>query len=315
MENRNVMIQTAKGVYNFTDEDRILVHEHVFNRFPYWHRIEMEDFVIRELKRIYEKGISVICDLTAYTKPYNYYRIIEESPVNIVTCLGFYTPRYVLAQYKNASAEQTIRSYSRIIEKGIGGKKIKPGILKIAAQKDELNELERKLFFIIARLNKEYGLPIALHAPQNAFSHLNTLLEFGADPRKIFVAHIETSVSNEVEFTSRLSDAKKIIALGSYVQLADFGTSIQSKKCKAATKFMCELINAGGLRHLLLSGDSSWRWKRDRFVVKEFNHGKGKHYTYTYDFTLDLLHQIGIDKSIDHVLLNLNPSELFSTMR
>ena len=72
-----VNIQTTTGLQDIRDNDRILVHEHVFNRYPFRQQEKMEDYVLNELDKAYRQGITIICDLTAYTKPYNYYRIIE----------------------------------------------------------------------------------------------------------------------------------------------------------------------------------------------------------------------------------------------
>ena len=309
--NNTTFIQTTVGLSEIKDSDKILIHEHIFNRFPYWHQSQVEECVLRELKKTFEQGISIICDLTAYTKPYNYYRIIEESPVSIVSCLGFYTPRHVSSELKHKSADALIRSYSKIIEKGIGSKKIKPGILKVAAQSSELNSLESVFFHVVGQLSIEYNLPIAVHAPKGAYNHVQSLISAGVNPEKILVAHIESSITKEEEFEKRLQEATEILKLGSYIQLADFGCTPSSKKCIKGLSFAEEIIRSGYLEQLLLSGDSTWRWKNNEFVVKEFNHGNGKHYTYTQDFTLPMLKKIVPQFDLEHILLHSNPKKLF----
>lgn len=309
--NNATLIQTTAGLVEIRDSDRILVHEHVFNRYPYWHQSQMEEYVLRELVKASEQGISVICDLTAYTKPYNYYRIIEESPVSIVSCLGFYTQRYIPSEFKHKSADELIRLYSKIIEKGIGSKKIKPGILKVAAQSSELSSLESVFFRVVSKLSVEYNLPIAVHAPKGTYGHVCTLISEGAKPEKIFAAHIESSITKEAEFNLRLQEAMDILRLGSYVQLADFGCTPSSKKCIKGLAFAEEIILSGYLGQLLLSGDSSWRWKDKEFVVKEFNHGDGKHYTYAKEFILDMLQRKMPQYDFEYILLNQNPQKLF----
>lgn len=304
MSNTASSIQTTTGEYIINDADRILVHEHVFNRYPYRDQIKMEEFVVGELNDLKRRGISVICDLTAYTKPYNYYKIIEQSPVKIVSCLGFYTPRYVPSQYRRASEEKLIQTYTRYIEKGIGTRNIRPGILKVAASGSALSDEEEKYFYVISVLSSKYGLPIALHAPQGALEHVRTLINFGATPSKIMVAHIETGISKRLIYDSSLFDALEILQMGAYIQLADFGTNPNSTKSKVAVSFFNDLYQEGYKRQLLLSGDSCWRKKSNQFVVKEYNHGNGKHYTYTTDFIMPLV----VNRCEDErLILNENP--------
>lgn len=309
--NRGNIIQTTRGAHQISRTDRILVHEHVFNRYPFHKQEEMERFVIDELTAAYKCGITVACDLTAYTQPYNYYRIIAESPVEIVSCLGFYTPKYVPTQYSKADALAIIKQFSKKIENGVGTKKIKPGILKIAANRDSLSEQEIKQFRIIATISKEYNLPIALHAPHNAYEHVCRLLDYGAAPGKVFVAHLESGISNPDEFAKKINTAHRIIKLGSYIQLADFGCVSNSPKCELCVSFACELMSSGLIDHLLLSGDSSWRWKSAQFVVKEFNHGNGKHYTYTMDYSLPILQSRYSKLDLEQLFLLNNPSRLW----
>lgn len=305
-------VQTTIGLHTIVPSDQVLIHEHVFNRFPFRLQTKMENYVLKELIKIYQQGITIVCDLTAYTKPYNYYKIIEQSPVKIVCCLGFYTPRYVPAQQKKQSYDALLKSFSKSIENGIGVRKIKPGILKIAAQTSKLSATEEKQFSVVAALSADYGLPIAVHAPDGALDHVRYLIAAGAKPEKIFVAHIEKGIASKMEYNNRLIEAKQILSLGAFVQLSDFGCSPNSKKCSAGISFISDLINEGFLQNLLISADSCWRWKNGNFVVKDYNLGDGKHYTYTKDFSLPLIEQAISDVNIEQVLLRDNPARLLS---
>lgn len=311
MDKKNV-VQTTVGPHSLVSSDRVLIHEHVFNRFPFKLQSKMETYVLNELTKIYQQGVTIICDLTAYTKPYNYYKIIEQSPVKIVSCVGFYTPRYVPAQQKKQSYDALLKSFSKSVENGIGIRKIRPGILKVAAQTSKLSETEEKQFSVIAALSVEYGLPIAIHAPDGALNHVRYLIAAGAKPEKIFVAHIEKGIVSETEYNKRLIEANQILSLGAYVQLSDFGCSQKSKKCLAGISFISDLINKGHIHKLLISADSCWRWKNGSFVVKDYNFGSGKHYTYTKDFSLPLIEQVVSDINAEQVLLCDNPVRLFS---
>lgn len=308
--NRNNELQCTNGIYTINNHDRILVHEHIFNKFPYWMQAKMEDFVLSELNKAYLQGITVICDLTAYTKSYNYYKIIEKSPINLVSCVGFYTPRYVSAQQRNSSSLQLINSLSKQIEKGVGHKQIKPGILKIAAQGDVLSSTETKFFKVIALLSKEYGLPVALHAPKGAYHHIKVLLKEGVVPEKLFVAHLENGVSNAETYDLKMQEAKAIMQEGVWIQLADFGCSNTTKKAKQSFQFAIDLINEGYLSKMLFSGDTCWRCKNQHFLLKDYNHG-GKSYSYTKEYIIPILQDILKDKNLEQIILHDNPKIFF----
>lgn len=308
--NRNNELQCTNDIHMINCHDQILVHEHIFNKFPYWMQTSMENFVLSELNKAYLKGITVICDLTAYTKPYNYYEIIEKSPIKLVSCIGFYTPKYISAQQRNASFLELTNSLSKQIEKGIGRKQIKPGILKIAAQGDNLSALETKLFKVIALLSKEYNLPIALHAPKGAYHHTKILLNEGVSPEKLFVAHIENGISNTEIYDSKILEAKAIIQEGSWIQLADFGCSSTTKKAKINFQFAADLIYNGYLSKMLLSGDTCWRCKNQQFLLKDYNHG-GKSYSYTKEYIIPILQTIMNKENLEQIFLHDNPQNFF----
>lgn len=75
-------------------------------------------------------------------------------------------------------------------------------------------------------------MPIALHAPKGTYSHVCSLISAGAKPNRIFAAHIETGIASGDEYKKRMSEAVNILALGSYIQLADFGCTMASKKVR-----------------------------------------------------------------------------------
>ena len=311
-ENGMLSLQTTAGIYKINNNDRILIHEHIFNRFPYWKREKMEKEVLKELHLAFDQGITVICDLTAYTKPYNYYEIIEKSPIKIISCIGFYTSRYVPAQQKRQTEDALFQTYKNMIEEGIGINKIKPGILKIAAGSYQLNSYEEEFFSVVSALSKEYCLPVALHAPRGAYSHVTRLLSKGVNPNKLFVAHVENGITSRIEYEKRFREAIKILEMGAYVQLADFGCTENSKKKSKGLSFTSGLIDLGFINQLLLSADSCWRFKNGEFMVKEHNLGNGKHYTYTKEFILPSLQIMYPHFDVEQIFLHDNVIKLFT---
>ena len=81
--------------YIVTDNSKILVHEHVFNLYHYSNRNLSIEYTLSLLENLASKGYDIIVDLTPYSKVWNYYEIIEKSPVNIISCVGFFTGKYL----------------------------------------------------------------------------------------------------------------------------------------------------------------------------------------------------------------------------
>lgn len=108
----------------------ILIHEHVFNLFPFRKKNKNYVYAIEKLHQAEEKGIEVIVDLTPYSKIYNYYDLIDSTNLKIVSCTGFYTGKYILPKYKNCSESFLVDKMIKDIKFGVGKRKLKASIIK-----------------------------------------------------------------------------------------------------------------------------------------------------------------------------------------
>lgn len=307
LDNSNTVLSTAKGTIDASEIKGILIHEHVFNKFPFRLRDTAESFAVAELANAYANGINVIVDLTPYTNPYDYYRVIDESPVNIATCVGFYTTGYMSPKIRRMTEDELVRSLSKKIENGVGTRKMKPVILKIAVQKDCINDTEQKFMRAVGRLSTMYNLPVALHAPFSTYGHSIHLMECGVAPSKLMIAHIENGISKEEELLARTKHAIDLAALGCYIQLSDFGSGPTTQKCKKALSLFDELINAGFINSILISSDSNWRWKNAKPVLRNSSqYSAGRRFTYALSHTMPLLN-IRTEKAARDIFLYRNP--------
>lgn len=311
-------IQTHKGKIPISELGPTLVHEHIFNKFPHYKQTQSEEFTIRELKKIENRNIKTIVDLTTYTTPNNYTNVLKNVNLNIVCCIGFYLSKYIPASYKNASVSQLISKLAVQIENGRGRSTIKPGILKIAGRDGFLSAPEKRYFKTVAELQKRYNLPIATHSPKGALVHLNELVLNGANPNHIFISHMDLGLSGaNFDFNTRLREMFTILDKGAFVLFAEFGNRLDTKSQNVMKVLkMIEMAKKRGyINQLMISTDSNWRWRYGELRLKGASDNPNntpKTYDYVFTQIMPMLRKIGFDNEDFRTMCIKNPYNFFN---
>jgi len=317
---RNHLINLAKTnvseKISASDLGLTLVHEHIFNKFPINRQEESLSFTKKELEKLQKYGVETIIDLTPYTNLNIYEEIINSSPVQIICCIGFYLPKYIKASDKSLSQELLITQLSKKIEKGIGKLKIKPGILKIAGNHNILTSLEEKIYSVIGSLQNKYSLPIASHSPKGSYEQFNVLVKNGANPKKIFFAHLDQGfLGKKFNLVDRQREIDFLLKQGSFIQFSEFGntTEFKTQRLLIMKKILLDICNKGFINQILISSDSNWRWKRGKICLKNsYKRGIPNSFEYTFKIIIPYLRSIGFkENQIDEILIE-NPRLLFS---
>ncbi|MBR5041356.1 MAG: hypothetical protein IKX68_09560 [Clostridiales bacterium] len=300
------MIQTLAGGIEETLLGKTLMHEHVFNRFPIGFKDRNTAYTLQLLRRCKDSGIDTVVDLTPYTSIGSFDDVIENSPVNILGCIGFYLERYMTPDIRGADYQQLLLRMSRKIEKGFGKKKYKPGIIKVACSGDSMSPFEKKSMLVAAKLNQEYGLPIAVHSPEGTLMHYGYLVEMGADPHKIVMSHSEFKLS-ECSFHEKVSEAEKVIDSGGYILLSKFGTTTSGKRSKRSIEYITELKRQGLIDHLLVSSDCNWKWRGGE---PRLQNGSIVDYSYAVEYICPLLVANGFSEEDVSIMMKNNPRKI-----
>ncbi|CAK7046705.1 hypothetical protein [uncultured Tissierella sp.] len=295
---------------NIKSKGYILVHEHLFNLYPYSKTEENTKYALKLLDKVSKYNIDYIVDLTPYASLNKYLDIIDNSPVEIICCIGFYCGRQVKASDKRKTVEELYQSLRNKYIKGISNRKIKPGIIKIATNsRNQLKDYECRFINAAIKLSNEFNLPIAFHCPNNTYDHFCELLKMGVNPRLLMICHYEKQY-NKLSSEQFISEALTIANSGSFLQINDFGTVPKSKKTKAIMKFVESLIIEGYTKNILLSSDCNWKWKNGSPCLNQGNLNLG--YNYLFEYTIPLLQSIGISaRDITNILEN-NPRRLLN---
>lgn len=289
-----------------------LMHEHLFNNYPYYLEKQNSEFALNQLKKLQAYGVQTLVDLTPYAKVGTYENVIEESDINIICAVGVYLGKLIPSEYKRLSVDGLVKKMAKKIEVGSGKKHYKPGVIKIAASGAALSEYEKRFFKAAAIIQQQFHLPIATHSPHGALNHLEYLLEVGAEPKHIYISHIENEI-NKSNFEKIFDNVKKILSYQTSVVLTNFGSSITGSRCKNSIQLAQYIKEQGKLSQLLLSADSNWRWKGGSLKLRE-NHLGGSQRVYTYVFTHiipELKKNGGFEDSDFEHILKINPQTMF----
>lgn len=310
----NSNINTHLGKISSAKLGVTLVHEHVFNKYHYSKKDFVQEYTVNELKKLKKYNIKTIVDLTPYTSLSKYDHILRTKDVQIICCIGFFLSKYVPYQYKRKTVPELVNILSRQIENGVRGSKIKPGIFKIASQRVQLSTLEKRFFDTIGILQKKYHFPIATHSPKGALNHIKRLIDAGANPKHIFISHLDKGLSSKnFKYNERFGEIKKVLDTGAYVLFCEFGNGKNhSKTTKIVMKILKDLKKLGYIKQILISADSNWRWKYGEIKLKNSRWGGiPRNYEYVFTCIQPILHEIGFtDDDIKEVLVN-NPKRLF----
>ena len=101
-------INTVKG--NITTENMgiTLMHEHVFNLYPYYKEKENTEFVKKQIERLRQFNVKTIVDLTPYARIGSYKNLISQCDINLICSMGFFLDKYVPASYRNMSVSDLV---------------------------------------------------------------------------------------------------------------------------------------------------------------------------------------------------------------
>jgi phosphotriesterase-related protein len=282
------MIPTLRGRIPSNKLGTVLVHEHVFCRVRGVHLPVARKYLTQQLQSLEKYGPITIIDLTTYVLPDEFIETCNAvSGVNIIACAGYYLTSRVPASYRSLDATGLADRLREKLARGIGRSKIKPGIIKVATSGHNFTRLERDILRAAAIVQSEKAIPIATHACRGGRQQLETLLKWGADPRKVFLSHMEMELkgNHTRAYGAVVEDILWILQKGAYVFFGDF-TASESSYRRDVIRLLRDCINAGFIYQLFLSTDSYWSCRGDGVRVRGTPQNSRTPRTYEYLFTL-----------------------------
>ncbi len=259
MLKENKIIRTVTGDINGSETGNVLMHEHIrcasYDMIKAFGKRWLDDerleeysvSILKELKKRF--GVDIFVDGTPSDLRRDvdlFKRISQRSGVHIVASTGFYLfPSMISSQ---RTAEDLANWLLLECESGMDGTDITPGILKCAADGQEMSYDSQKRVSALSIVQHETGLPLYAHCSHKS-PLTDTMTEiferYNANPEQIILGH-----------ASRKTDPdylEKVLSKGYYICIDQSFDGSEEKVSKA----VYELCRRGFEDKILFSHDRS----------------------------------------------------------
>lgn len=259
----NRLVHTVTGPINAQQLGFTLPHEHIAARsaglFDAWPelfgpRARFIDRVAARLKALRAAGVATIVEVTPSDLGRDV-RLLREvsrkSGVRIVACTGHWlTPSPSMAA---RSVEELTDFFVLEHGRGLDGTGIKPGVIKIASDREVTPFLDKALR-AAARAGKQTGLPVTTHshaASRGGERQAELFESEGLDPEQVCIGHSDES--NDLGYLTGLARRGYMIGMDHFPVGARSAAGLLSWQTRADT--VARLLEAGHVDRLLLSND------------------------------------------------------------
>ncbi len=312
-------VMTVTGPIDAEEMGTTLIHEHVLvdwigadsTGYHRWNRKEVVERALPYLMEAGRYGVDTFLDCTpAYLgrDPYVLRELSQRTGVHILTNTGYYGARnnkYLPKGAFESSAREIAEQWVFEFQKGIDGKGIRPGFLKMSVDGDSLlSPMHEKLIRAAALAHLETGLTIVSHTGPDApaMAQLEILMEMGVAAEAFVWTHAQNGT---------MDGYIKAARLGAWISLDNFspGPSQASNRRGGGQWFvdtLTELKQQGFLDHVLISQDSGW------YNVGRPNGGEYRGYTALLSQLVPLLKDRGFTEGELRTLLVDNPKKAYT---
>lgn len=251
---------------------------------------------VREYKKLYEKGVRNIVDVTNFGMGRNIpfvQKVAEESGMNIIYATGFYQEKFYPIQVFRETKEELAERMFKEINEGIKGTNVKAEIIgEIGTSYNKWTDAEKKVFEAVVMVHKETNKPITTHTSLGTLGHEQVAFfkENNVDLNRVIIGH--------VDLTGDFEYILKIIKEGAYIEFDTIGKENYMPD-QVRADILKKLQDLGYIDRVLLSMDIT------RKSHLEYQGGLG--YSYLLDNFVPRLLKTGItDESIEKMLVK-NP--------
>jgi phosphotriesterase-related protein len=312
----HLCINTLRGKVSLHSLGRVLVHEHVFCRVRPQYFPDAKDYILNQFNHLLNHGVGTIIDVTTYVLPDQYLDFLQDHPMNVVCCAGYYLKSKVPSAYHKLDAVGLTDKLRQKVEFGIGKNHIKPGVLKIASSGRQLTKFEKNALNAVGIVQKESKLPVITHACRGARKQVEILLAAGANPNQIVISHMEMELKGvqPLSFEQLLQDMLWILGMGVCVFFGDF--TVQPTVYRDnLIRLIRECYAQGYANQIFLSTDSYWMHRAGQIQVRGSNRNARilRNYEYVFTLIVPLLLQNGFSKNDVDLFLKENPLRIFRT--
>lgn len=256
-------VQTVRGPIDSARLGFTLPHEHMFassagfiQTWPEYFggRTAFVQTVVAKLKALKASGVDTIVDVTPADLGRDV-RFLEavsrRSGVQIITCTGHWlNPSLSMAA---RSADELAEFFRLEIERGIEGTGIRPGVIKVATEREVTPFLDR-LLRGAARASKATGVPVTTHsyaAGRGGDKQAEIFESEGLSPSKVCIGHSDET--NDLDYLTGLARRGYSLGMDHHPTAARGIPGLLTWQQRA--ECVAKLVEAGLADRLLLSND------------------------------------------------------------
>lgn len=201
---RHGVVQTVQGPIDASKLGFTLPHEHICaSSAGFWQvwpeffggRANFVNQVVNQLKTARDEGVDTIVDVTPADVGRDI-RLIQEvsrqSGMQIIACTGHWL--YPSLSMSVRTVEELTEFFVLEIERGIEGTGIKPGVIKVATDREGVTPFLGKALRAAARASKATGIPVTTHtyAAERIGEKQAEIFEAeGLDPASVCLGHCD----------------------------------------------------------------------------------------------------------------------------
>jgi phosphotriesterase-related protein len=290
------------------------------------HRLDDIRLAIEELNRFKRAGGNSLVEMTlpgVGRNPSGLQFISKETGVNIVMATGWYVsashPKFI----RDKGVDELQVMIIRELTEGVSHTDTKAGVIK-AACSYPLQEAEEKVLSAAALAQRETGAPLTFHPPcvdvkrrrnvKIADRVLDILIENGADPKKIYVSHMDGSCTDYRITRLDLDYHRDLMEeYGVTLDYDTFGNETFADGVYPGASFPCDRLRTAAVVELCKEGyEKQLMLSQDIFMKIQLAKYGGYGYAHILKHIIPVLKLEGVTNKQIGTMLIENPKSILS---
>ena len=265
------VVHTFRGPVDPGELGLTLIHEHIFVRNPElevnlpdgeWVPSERVESAVKGLTQLHDLGVRTVVDLTVPGLGRDVRlvaEVAERVPIHLVATTGWYTPNVLPTYFQFHGPgrpidgpDPLIELFVRDITQGIGGTRVRAGMLKVMTDADGITHDVARVMTAAAVAHRETGVAISTHshpASRNGLVQQAFLTERGVPPDRIIIGH--SGDSEDLDYLRELMNN------GSTIGMDRFGME-QVLPDDRRVRTVLALLEQGYADRMVLSHDAAF---------------------------------------------------------
>jgi predicted metal-dependent phosphotriesterase family hydrolase len=284
-------------------------HEHLLWTVPGVEGVEDPDLgfdsvsaAVAELQHFRSAGGNALVEMTTAEigrAPLDLRRISQATRVRVIAATGHHKDKFSAGPLTGKSVDEIAASIVADIAEGMNGTKVKAGVIKAASSKDQATESEQRVFQAVGLAHQATGVPVSTHTEAGTFAleQARLLMEAGVPAGRLLIGHLDRNLPRERYFA--------IAETGVYLGFDQIGKAKYWADAERVT-LIEELISAGYVRQILLSGDTA-----RKSAWHTYNTGVDG-VAYLLLGFVPLLREAGVSEADLHTILVENPANFLA---